>query len=178
MAELRKIMLSKRIEQEMIGEAIEKIIEWNHKDDQEEEKLKKYERPVIKIFVNTYGGSTYDANGLCSIIENSKTPIHTIVLGKAMSAGFWITMFGHKRFAYKHSTLLYHQLRGGVDGDKTRMEDYIDVSKELQIRLDDMVLDKTNIKKNQLDEYNRMRKDWYMTPQQALKLGVIDEIIE
>jgi ATP-dependent protease ClpP protease subunit len=40
---------------------------------------------------------------------NSKTKIHTICTGVAMSAGFMILISGHKRFSYKHSTLLYHQ---------------------------------------------------------------------
>jgi ATP-dependent protease ClpP protease subunit len=41
---------------------------------------------------------------------NSKTPVYTYAIGMAMSMGLEIFTAGHKRFVYKNTTLMYHEL--------------------------------------------------------------------
>jgi ATP-dependent Clp protease protease subunit len=73
-----------------------------------------YKPKPIKIHIDSYGGAVYQCFGLLGIIKSSKTTIHTLVTGCAMSCGFLIAIAGHKRFAYEKSTYLYHLLRLGV----------------------------------------------------------------
>lgn len=95
-----------------------------------------YSPKPIKIYIDSYGGAVYQCYGLLSIMDSSKTPIHTIVTGAAMSCGFMMLIHGHKRFAYPLSTPLYHQIGGGAIGkSKDIEEEYVEM-KRLQTKLE------------------------------------------
>jgi ATP-dependent Clp protease protease subunit len=177
----RDLFFIKQVDQASIGDVTQKIIEIN----QDDEHLKKvysiyglkYEPEPIKIYIDSYGGYVYQCFGLLSVMERSETPIHTIVTGCAMSCGFMMLISGHKRFAHKLSTPLYHQVSGGAFGTVKEMEEKIEESKRLQEQLESIVREKTNISKKKLKEIFDTKKDWYMTSEEALSLGVIDEIL-
>jgi ATP-dependent Clp protease protease subunit len=177
----RDLFFIKQVDQASIGDVTQKIIEIN----QDDEHLKKvysiyglkYEPEPIKIYIDSYGGYVYQCFGLLSVMERSETPIHTIVTGCAMSCGFMMLISGHKRFAHKLSTPLYHQVSGGAFGTVKEMEEKIEESKRLQEQLESIVKEKTNISKKKLKEIFDTKKDWYMTSEEALSLGVIDEIL-
>ena len=110
-------------------------------------------------------------------MEKSETPIHTIVTGAAMSCGFMILISGHKRFGYKLSTPLYHQVSTGFYGKIKDMEERLQETKRLQKLIEDITLERTNISKKKLADVLKNKVDWYMSAEEAVKLGVIDEII-
>ena len=95
-----------------------------------------------------------------------------------MSAGFMILITGHKRFAHKLSTPLYHQVSGGAFGTVKEMEEKIIEAKRIQKQLENIVKDKTDISKKRLKEIFDNKQDWYMTSEEALELNVIDEILK
>lgn len=177
----RDLFSAKQVEQSTIEELSRKIIEINNDD----EKLKKiydiygfeYRPKPIKIYIDSYGGEIYSCLGLISIIENSKTAIHTIVTGTAMSCGFMILISGHKRFAHKNSTVMYHQASTGFWGKIKDMKEDYDETKRLQSVLESIVLEKTKIKKEDLKKVYNRKKDWYIDSKTALKLKVVDETI-
>ncbi len=178
----RDLFFIKQVDQASIGDITQKIIEIN----QDDEHLKKvysiyglkYEPEPIKIYIDSYGGYVYQCFGLLSVMERSETPIHTIVTGCAMSCGFMMLISGHKRFAHKLSTPLYHQVSSGAFGTVKDMEEKIEESKRLQEQLESIVKEKTNISKKKLKEIFDTKKDWYMTSEEALSLGVVDEILK
>jgi ATP-dependent Clp protease protease subunit len=178
----RDLFFNKQVDQNSIGDLTQKIIEIN----QDDEHLKKvysiynlkYNPDPIKIYIDSYGGQVYQCFGLLSVIERSETPIHTIVTGCAMSAGFMILISGHKRFAHKLSTPLYHQVSSGAIGTVKEMEEKIEESKRLQDQLESIVKEKTDISKKKLKEIFDTKKDWYMTSEEALELKVVDEILK
>lgn len=178
----RDLFFTKQVDQASIGDITQKIIEIN----QDDEHLKKvysiyglrYEPEPIKIYIDSYGGYVYQCFGLLSVMERSETPIHTIVTGCAMSCGFMMLISGHKRFAHKLSTPLYHQVSSGAFGTVKDMEEKIEESKRLQEQLEAIVKEKTNISKKKLKEIFDTKKDWYMTSEEALSLGVVDEILK
>jgi ATP-dependent Clp protease protease subunit len=177
----RNLYFQKQVDQASIGELTQKIIEINDDD----KKLKKlyevydlsYEPKPIKIYIDSYGGYVYQCFGLLSVMEKSKTPIHTIVTGCAMSCGFMMLISGHKRFAYKLSTPLYHQVSGGAVGKVKDMEEELFEAQRLQTMLEEITLEKTKISKKKLKEIYDGKKDWFMTAKEAKELGVVDEII-
>lgn len=136
-----------------------------------------YSRKPIKIMIDSYGGYVYQCMGLIGIIEESKTPIHTYVTGAAMSCGFIILISGHKRFAYKHATPMYHQVSAGMESNVQDMEEHVFEVKRLQRKFESLTSQKTKISKLKLKEILKTKKDWYMDAKEALKFGVIDEII-
>lgn len=178
----RDLFFTKQVDQSSIGELTQKIIEIN----QDDEHLKKiynvygltYNPEPIQVYIDSYGGYVYQCFGLLSVMERSQTPIHTIVTGCAMSAGFMILISGHKRFAHKLSTPLYHQVSSGAAGTVKEMEEKLEESKRLQRQLEDIVKDKTDITKKRLREIFETKKDWYMTSEEALELNVVDEILK
>jgi len=178
----RDLFFAKQVDQSSIGELTQKIIEINNDDDH----LKKvysiynleYKPDPINIYIDSYGGGVYQCFGLLSVIERSETPIHTIVTGCAMSAGFMILICGHKRFAHKLSTPLYHQVSSGATGTAKEIEEKVVEIKRLQEQLESVVREKTNISKKKLKDIFDIQKDWYMTAEEALELNVVDEILK
>ena len=178
----RDLFFTKQVDQTSIGELTQKIIEIN-KDDEHLKKIYNvygltYNPEPIQIYIDSYGGSVYQCFGLLSVMERSQTPLHTIVTGCAMSAGFMILISGHKRFAHKLSTPLYHQVSSGAAGTVKEMEEKLEESKRLQKQLEDIVKEKTDITKKRLREIFDTKKDWYMTSEEALELNVVDEILK
>ena len=136
----RDLFFTKQVDQSSIGELTQKIIEINQ-DDEHLKKLYKvygldYNPEPIKLYIDSYGGLVYQCFGLLSVMERSQTPIHTIVTGCAMSCGFMILISGHKRFAHKLSTPLYHQVSSGTFGTVKEMEEKVEHSKKLQNQLE------------------------------------------
>jgi ATP-dependent Clp protease protease subunit len=89
-----------------------------------------------------------------------------------------IAICGHKRFCYPLSTPLYHQVSGGMWGTLKQMEEDIQETKRLQKKIEEIVLSKTKITKEKLEKVYKRKTDWYITAKEALKLGIVDEVIQ
>jgi ATP-dependent Clp protease protease subunit len=177
----RNLYFSEQVDQKSIGELTRNIIEIND-DDKILKGVYKlhgldYTPQPIKIYIDSYGGKVYQCFGLLSVMGKSKTPIHTIVTGCAMSCGFMILISGHKRFGYELSTPLYHQVSNSVSGKIKDHEENLEEMRRLQELLERITLDKTKITKKKLKEIYEGKKDWYMSVEEALELGVVDELI-
>lgn len=97
----------------------------------------------------------------------------------ADSCGFLILSCGDRRMVYENTEIMYHQLSWGGFYDKVRTIDETNEQvKKDQEKLENIVLTNTKITQEQLDFVNERKQDWYMTPQEALKLGVVDEIMK
>jgi ATP-dependent Clp protease protease subunit len=176
----RNLYLSAQVDQHSMESLSKQIVEIN----QEDKKLKKlykvyglkYTPKPIKIHIDSYGGAVYQCFGLLGIMENSKTPIYTIVTGCAMSCGFMIAISGHKRFAYTKATLLYHQLSTIKYGKLKEIKEDIIESKRLQKMIENIVIEKTKITRKRLKESFNKKEDWFISVDEALELGVIDKI--
>tara|TARA_R110000824_G_scaffold65952_8_gene171421 strand:+ start:3590 stop:4150 length:561 start_codon:yes stop_codon:yes gene_type:complete len=177
----RNLYLPEQVNQESMNKLTKSIIEISE-DDVYLKKLYaldnlEYSAQPIQLFIDSYGGAVYQCFGLIGVMDKSTTPIHTIVTGAAMSAGFMILISGHKRFGYPHSTPLYHQVSTGFHGKIKDMEEKLEESKRLQKKLEDFTLERTKISEKKLKEILENKVDWYMTAEEALSLGVIDGIL-
>ena len=178
---LRNLYLPEQVTQESMNKLTKSIIDINE-DDAYLVKLYgindiKYKPAPIKLYIDSFGGAVYQCFGLLGVMEKSQTPIHTFVTGAAMSCGFMILISGHKRFGYVHSTPLYHQVSSGFYGKVKDMEEKLHEVKRLQKKIEEITLEKTKISKTKLAEILENKIDWHMTPEEAVSLGVIDEII-
>jgi len=177
----RNLFFDKQVSQSSINALSKDIIDISEHD----EYLKKiyeahdiiYKPKPIKIYIDSYGGYVYQCLGLVGIMRSSKTEIHTIVTGCAMSCGFLIAISGHRRFGYPRSTYLYHQVAGGAFGKVKDIEEELIEILRLQQSVEEITLESTSITKKMLEKAYRGKKDWYMSSEQAIKLRVIDEII-
>lgn len=147
------------------------IIQWNRDD------LGKAveDRVPIRVCVFSYGGEVDVCFSFISLIKLSKTPIYTINMGVAASAGALIFLSGKKRFAMDGSTCMIHSGGGAISGTAEQVKDATDAYNKLLDRMKDYILENTKISKN---TYNRMKKnDWTIQSNEFVELGIADEII-
>tara|TARA_B100000131_G_scaffold97853_1_gene95000 strand:- start:905 stop:1468 length:564 start_codon:yes stop_codon:yes gene_type:complete len=177
----RNLYLPKQVDQASMNDLTKSIIDINENDAYLKDLYcvynLDYNPKPIKIYIDSYGGMVYQCFGLIGVMERSDTPIHTIVTGAAMSCGFLILINGHSRFAYQHATPLYHQVSTGFYGKVKDMEEKLEETKRLQGKIEEMTVRLTKISKKKLSEVLKNKKDWYMSAEEALNLGVIDSII-
>jgi ATP-dependent Clp protease protease subunit len=174
----RVITLSDNITEKAIKDIIQDIQVCNFNDDESEEDSKKFVRKPIHLMINSCGGDLDCGTGLATMIKSSKTPIYTYCIGEALSSGFIIFICGHKRYCYEGSTFLYHQLSYSHGSTKLNaVNNNMAANKKFQERLDKIVIDHTKIKIEKLNEVNEKNLDWWIMPDEALKLGIVDEIL-
>lgn len=146
---------------------------WNKCDDKENIPVE--ERKPIKIYIDSPGGSLLDTFTMIDSIKLSKTPVWTIAIGCVYSGGFFTFICGHKRFAYKHASFLYHEGSNNSSGTAAQFENYAAFYKHQLKQLKEIVLDNTFITE---DEYEKIKKDdvWY-TANDGVEKGFVDAII-
>lgn len=177
----RQLHLAQQVDQASINAISKAILEINE-DDGYISKLAEingftYNPKPIELYIDSYGGYAYQCLGLIGVIQKSKAPVHTIVTGCAMSCGFLISVSGHKRISYDHSTFMYHQVSSGAIGKLKDMEEDIIETKRLQKFVEEHTLTTTKLTPKDLEKCYIEKRDWYFTAKQALKYGIIDQIV-
>lgn len=162
------------IADEMSG-GLEAVIRFYNRCD-EQDNIPVEERIPIKLFIDSCGGELEAAYTIINAIEISKTPIWTINIGKAYSAGFFIFIAGHKRKAYKLSSFLYHEGSAHMGGDAHKFRNQADFYKKQLDQLKAHTLKYTNLSE---EDYEKILKDdYWLTAEEALEKGIVDEIVE
>lgn len=174
----RYLFLSEEVTSSSVAPIIERIVEIDLEDTVQSELVKDYARTPILLFINSPGGTIYDGLALIDVIQSSTTPVWTICIGKGMSMGLNIFLAGKKRFIGKNATLMYHGASMGGQNDLHKMKLELKESERLQEILNKQILSKTKIKQKVLEHYIKLREDWYINPQQAIKLGFAEEYFE
>ena len=158
------------------GDIIDNIVRfWNTYD--KENNIPVESRIPIKICINSNGGDFISTLTAMDAIENSITPVWTINVGKAYSGGLFLLLAGHKRFAYKRASFLFHEGScGGVGGDANKFQNYADFYKDLRGIMKDIMLTKTSLSEEEY--FVHSKDDWWFFSKEALEKGIIDKIID
>lgn len=163
---------------EITNESANEILGLIHEVNREDSVKLPEDKVPIKLIINSPGGSVYDGMAVIDAIETSLTPIHTYVYGHAMSMAFAIASCGHYRYASKRATFMYHEMSWGTEREKMKYhEQEVKEGKRFWKLYDSVVVSHSKIKLLSLEAVRKESKEWYITPDQALKLGLIDEII-
>ena len=125
------------------------------------------ERKPIVIFIYSYGGDIYQVYALISAITASKTPVYTINAGVAMR---------HRRYAMRYSTVLFHPGEASQSGTYEQMQEAQNNYKRTVDMMASYIVERTNITKKKLS--NNWTRDWYLTTDEAIELGVCEKIID
>ena len=132
----------------------------------------------IEIYINSPGGSFTALTAIYDTMRYIKPDVRTVCLGQAASAAAVILAAGTKgkRLALPNSRILIHQpaTEGGY-GQSSDIE--IQAREILRIRslMEDMLATDTG---KAIDEVSRdIERDKYLTAEQALEYGIIDEIL-
>ena len=134
------------------------------------------ERP-ISMYINSPGGSFTALTAIYDTMRYIKPDVQTVCLGQAASAAAVLLAAGTKgkRFALPNSRILIHQpaTEGGY-GQSSDLE--IQAREILRIRalMEQMLADDTG---QPLEKVSKdIERDKYLTAQQAVEYGIIDEI--
>lgn len=174
----RRIYLTGVFDESKIQGIIQEIFDKNEEDTKGEKEVVGFVRKPIELHINSPGGSVYECIGLINVMEHSKTPIHTYVWTKAMSAGFWTFISGHKRFVHPRASLMVHDMAYGAMGKHAVIKDEVEQSDALWSILEDIILDKTKITKKKIDKMLEKKQDWHLLGKEAVKYGIADELIK
>ena len=91
--------------------------------------------------------------------------------------GIIILLAAKNRKAYRNTTFMIHEISGCFVGKVADMEETVDETKRLNNVTFDIIKKETNITKSKLMDIYERKKDWFITADEALELGIITEII-
>lgn len=170
----RDLILNRDINDSCVEYYMMQILSWNEEDSA----LIPSARIPITIYINCDGGDVYTGLVLCNIIKQSITPVCGIVLGSASSMGALVLIACHYRYSYTFGNVMLHQCSLGVNGDLGKVTDVVDFVREKKnAQIKRFILDNTKVSEALLDQVQLERREWWLTAEEALMLGVIDEII-
>jgi ATP-dependent Clp protease protease subunit len=134
----------------------------------------------ISFFINSPGGVVTAGMAIYDTIQFIKPDVSTIVMGQACSMGSLLATAGApgKRKMLPNARHMIHQPSGGAGGQATDME--IQVKEILKMKQNlTQIYVKHNSKGKTYEEFHAaMERDNFMSAQEALEYGLIDEIIE
>ena len=112
------------------------------------------------------------------VMNKVKCPIITVCLGMAASMGAFLLSCGTrgKRYCLPNSTVMIHQPLGGGRGQATEIEIIAKRILALRDKLYRIMSKNSNVDYETMA--NACERDNYLTPEEALKMGLIDKIID
>ena len=133
----------------------------------------------INFFINSPGGVVTAGMAIYDTMQFIKPDVATIVMGQACSMGSLLATAGApgKRRMLPNARHMIHQPSGGAGGQATDMEIQVNEILKMKKNLTQIYVNH-NSKGKTFDEfYNAMERDNFMSAQEALDFGLIDEII-
>lgn len=131
----------------------------------------------IFIYINSPGGSVYDALAIYDTMKYVKSDIQTVGIGVQASAAAFLLSSGTKgkRFILPHSTVMIHQPSSGTRGKVTDQE--IDLRESLRVKklLEEIMAKNTGQKPAKIHE--DMERDKWLNAEEAKKYGIVDAVI-
>lgn len=133
----------------------------------------------IHLVISTYGGSVDEMFTLYDTIKFLPCPVHTIALGKVMSAGVLLLATGAKgkRMIGRNARVMIHPISGGVGGNVFEVINESKEHKRMQDQMVDAIVRETKGSKSEIEKIMKSGHDFYLLPEQAVKLGIVDKII-
>jgi ATP-dependent Clp protease, protease subunit len=131
----------------------------------------------IHLYINSPGGSITAGMAIYDTMQYIKCDVSTICIGMAASMGAFLMAAGQKgkRKALPNSEIMIHQPLGGTQGQATDIAIHAQRIIAIKDKMNKILSERTGqtLKKVQKD----VERDYFMTSEEALEYGIIDEII-
>ncbi|KAM3429912.1 hypothetical protein MY4824_007970 [Beauveria thailandica] len=138
----------------------------------------------ITMYINSPGGSVTSGMAIYDTMTYIKSPVSTVCVGGAASMAAVLLAGGEagKRYALPHSSIMIHQPLGGTRGQASDIMIYANQIQKIREQSNNIMRYHLNKAKGDnkytLEEVNEMmERDKYLSAEEALELGVIDEIL-
>jgi ATP-dependent Clp protease, protease subunit len=131
----------------------------------------------IFFYINSPGGSAYDAMAIYDTMQYVTNDVQTVGIGMQASAAAFLLSSGAKgkRFVLPNSTVMIHQPSSGTSGKVTDQE--IDLREALRVKkvMEAIIAKNTGQKPEKV--HTDMERDFWMTAEEAKKYGIVDKVI-
>jgi ATP-dependent protease ClpP protease subunit len=128
----------------------------------------------IFLHLTTDGGCITSAFSIIDCMEGLSIPVHTVIDSNVSSAGTLISVHGVKRYICKNSYVLIHELRSGVIGKLSYIDDNYNNCIKIQEHINSIYINKTKINKKILKDI--LVKDIQFNAEECIKMGIADEL--
>ena len=132
----------------------------------------------ISMYINSPGGIVTSGLAMYDTMEYIRPEISTVCIGQAASMGSLLLTAGAKgkRYSLPNSKIMTHQPSGGFQGQATDIEIHAKEILSTRSRLNEIYVKHTGQKLDKIEK--AMERDNFMTPEEALSFGLIDEVVE
>ena len=132
----------------------------------------------ISLYINSPGGSVTAGMSIYDTMQFVKPDISTLCVGQAASMGAILLCGGaqKKRYALPNSRVMIHQPLGGVQGQATDIDIQAKEILLVRKRLNGILAKNTGQTLQKIE--SDTERDNFMTSPEAMKYGLIDEILE
>lgn len=173
--DLRVIGLFSDVSDEKVAELIHALIYLN-----EINRVSPSPKP-IEFYISTYGGSADDMFGMYDVMRNvrQESEIHTLGLGKVMSAGVLLLASGTKgkRRIGKNCRVMIHSVIAGNHGPIHNLQNEMEAVTQIQKMYSEALVAETNMSKKELKDLLERKVNVYLSAEEAVELGIADIII-
>ena len=131
----------------------------------------------ISLYINSPGGSVYDGMAIYDTMNFIKPDVATYGIGLQASMGAFLLSSGAKgkRFCLPHAKVMIHQPSSGTHGKVTDME--IDMKETLEVKEMLAKIMAKNTGQKLAKVKSDIKRDYWMTPDEAVKYGLIDKVL-
>ncbi|MCD7927491.1 MAG: ATP-dependent Clp protease proteolytic subunit, partial [Oscillospiraceae bacterium] len=132
----------------------------------------------VQFYINSPGGSVTDGMAIYDTMQYIKCDVSTICIGMAASMGAFLLSAGAKgrRLALPNAEIMIHQPSAGTQGQITDMAIHLKRLETIKKRMNQILAGNTG---RSLEEVTQAcERDNFMSAQEALEFGLIDQIIE
>ena len=176
--DLRIIGMFCDVQEDKVAEIIHAMIYLNEANKLEQDPKM---RQAIEFYLSTYGGSADDMFALYDIMRmiRQETEIHTLGLGKVMSAGVLLLAAGTKgkRRIAKNCRVMIHSVAAGNAGALHDLTNELEAIQDLQDMYTSCLVAETNMTEGDIKDMLNRNVNVYLSATEAVKLGIADIII-
>jgi len=131
----------------------------------------------IQFYINSPGGSVTSGLAIYDTMQYIKADVSTICIGMAASMGAFLLSSGTKgkRFALPNSEIMIHQPSGGFSGQATDIQIHAENILKIKNNLNRILAENSGKSIEEVREASE--RDNFMSADDALKFGLIDEVI-
>jgi ATP-dependent Clp protease protease subunit len=132
----------------------------------------------VYLYINSPGGVVTGGMAILDTMKFIKNKVHTICIGQAASMGAVLLAGGEKgkRFALPNARIMIHQPLGGAQGQATDIQIQAQEIGRIKTSLNKMLADWTGQTVATIEKDTD--RDFYMSAEEAMKYGLIDEVIQ
>jgi len=132
----------------------------------------------IQMYINSPGGQVYSGLAIYDTMRMIPNKISTVAVGVAASFGTVLLAAGTKgqRYALPHATIHMHQPLGGTQGQASDIEIQAKEILRLKERLNEILSQATGQDIETI--IKDTERDFYMSAEDAVKYGVVDQVLE